>query len=213
MADRIISRSEARAQGLKRYFTGRPCKHGHASERRVGDGGCIACRDQWHRSHSGQMRVHRCKLAADNKDRDRLAKSNWRAANRGKQKAASERWAKANRARVLARQTKWLKADPERNRAKVSRRRARIAGANGTHTAADLAAILVGQSYRCVYCDADLHKIKRHVDHIQPLSAGGSNDPSNLQYLCEPCNLLKGAKHPVIFAQELGRMIKQERTW
>lgn len=32
------------------------------------------------------------------------------------------------------------------------------------------------------------------VDHIVPLSAGGTNDPSNLQILCIRCNSTKGKK-------------------
>lgn len=38
-----ILRSEARRQGLKRYFTGKPCKQKHVSERNVGSGKCLAC--------------------------------------------------------------------------------------------------------------------------------------------------------------------------
>ena len=38
----IISRAQAQALGLKRYFTGKPCKHGHVVERLV-DGGCCEC--------------------------------------------------------------------------------------------------------------------------------------------------------------------------
>ena len=39
----IITRTEAKAQGLKRYFTGKPCKHGHIDERLVCDGSCKTC--------------------------------------------------------------------------------------------------------------------------------------------------------------------------
>ncbi len=39
---KIISRKEAKEQGLKRYFTGKPCKHGHISERYIG-GSCVEC--------------------------------------------------------------------------------------------------------------------------------------------------------------------------
>src|SRR5271157_247897 len=39
----LISRQEAKAQGLKRYFTGKPCKHGHVAERLVLDGNCLGC--------------------------------------------------------------------------------------------------------------------------------------------------------------------------
>lgn len=39
----IISKAEARDQGLKLYFTGLPCKHGHISERYVTSGRCLSC--------------------------------------------------------------------------------------------------------------------------------------------------------------------------
>jgi hypothetical protein len=39
----IISRKEARAQGLKRYFTGKPCHLGHLEERTCVSGRCLAC--------------------------------------------------------------------------------------------------------------------------------------------------------------------------
>lgn len=39
----IISRSEAKEKGLKRYFTGKPCKKGHVSERYVSTAICCEC--------------------------------------------------------------------------------------------------------------------------------------------------------------------------
>lgn len=38
-----ITRTEARAAGLKRYFTGKPCKRGHVAERYLKGGMCIEC--------------------------------------------------------------------------------------------------------------------------------------------------------------------------
>lgn len=40
---RLISRSEAIQRGLKRYFTGNPCKHGHIAERNVARRSCVEC--------------------------------------------------------------------------------------------------------------------------------------------------------------------------
>lgn len=43
----MILRRDAKAAGLKRYFTGVACKNGHTGERRVSDGMCLACGAMW----------------------------------------------------------------------------------------------------------------------------------------------------------------------
>jgi hypothetical protein len=43
----IITRAEAKTRGLKRYFTGKPCKRGHVVERRVSSSGCPECTRIW----------------------------------------------------------------------------------------------------------------------------------------------------------------------
>ena len=54
--------------------------------------------------------------------------------------------------------------------------------------------ILTRDGYRCVKCGATSEQVRLHVDHKVPVSKGGTNDPSNLQTLCEKCNLGKGAR-------------------
>lgn len=39
----IISRDEARSRGLRHFFTGLSCKHGHIGERYVASGDCVVC--------------------------------------------------------------------------------------------------------------------------------------------------------------------------
>ena len=47
----IITRAEAKALGLKKYFTGKPCKNGHIAERFLSGYTCLECsRDQQLRS-------------------------------------------------------------------------------------------------------------------------------------------------------------------
>lgn len=46
-------------------------------------------------------------------------------------------------------------------------------------------------SNRCVMCGIPLTTADMHVDHILPLSEGGSNHTLNLQALCADCNLGK----------------------
>lgn len=40
---RIIDRDSAIEEGLVRFFTGVPCKHGHTSDRYTLSGGCVTC--------------------------------------------------------------------------------------------------------------------------------------------------------------------------
>ena len=80
--------------------------------------------------------------------------------------------------------------------------RAKYAKVDGTHTYADIKALFTSQRGTCPNCQTSLIKRgpgKYHVDHIMPIALGGSNWPSNLQLLCPPCNMSKGAKHPNIW--------------
>jgi hypothetical protein len=44
MAERpVISRRDAHTQGLKRFYTGKPCNRNHYSERFTSSGACIEC--------------------------------------------------------------------------------------------------------------------------------------------------------------------------
>lgn len=191
----IISRSDAIAQGLDRYFTGKPCKHGHISERRADARACLECVSVYHAA--------------------------WYQANKARKDAATAAWAKANPKKRVNFVRKWQAKNPEKAKAYTAewyasrdnrtahahRRRARKAGGGGKHTATDLRQILEAQDHKCIYCRVSLRNVRKHVDHIHPLALGGSNDKSNLQYLCAPCNLSKGAKDPVQFAQERGLLL------
>jgi 5-methylcytosine-specific restriction endonuclease McrA len=46
------------------------------------------------------------------------------------------------------------------------------------------------QLWRCATCGVALSKESGlHVDHMRPISLGGSNEPENLQILCAKCNM------------------------
>lgn len=45
--------------------------------------------------------------------------------------------------------------------------------------------------YKCVECGATKEDTRLHIDHILPVSQGGTDELSNLQTLCETCNLAK----------------------
>lgn len=53
--------------------------------------------------------------------------------------------------------------------------------------------ILKRDGFTCAYCGARPPNIVLHVDHIEPVAEGGSDDPDNLVTSCEHCNRGKGA--------------------
>lgn len=79
--------------------------------------------------------------------------------------------------------------DPEEAYARVSKRRARLKGAGGHHTAAERRAVKEAFNHTCPACGSREHL---QIDHIIPISQGGSDDAWNLQVLCRRCNNLKG---------------------
>lgn len=102
------------------------------------------------------------------------------------------------------------KANPDKISAHKRNRRAREHVADGAHTSQDIMGIFTSQCGLCANCKTKLFKSgakKYHVDHIMPLALGGSNWPHNLQCLCPPCNLSKGAKHPDAWAKQNGKLL------
>ena len=61
-----------------------------------------------------------------------------------------------------------------------------------TFSKAERAAIARSQRYRCMYCGVRLTSDNLQIDHMDPVSRGGSNDDENLQALCRRCNIRKG---------------------
>lgn len=54
--------------------------------------------------------------------------------------------------------------------------------------------VLKRDSFKCQYCGATAPETVLHVDHIEPVSRGGSNDLTNLITSCSGCNLGKSDK-------------------
>lgn len=63
---------------------------------------------------------------------------------------------------------------------------------SATHyTVAEWRALCAQHKHRCLSCGK---KARLAADHVIPLSVGGSDDISNIQPLCKPCNSKKGAR-------------------
>jgi len=74
-------------------------------------------------------------------------------------------------------------------------------------------AVFSRDGFACRYCGATSEKAQLVLDHIEPVSKGGSDEPENLVTACEPCNAGKSDKsvkaaavnesHRLALAQEM----------
>lgn len=56
--------------------------------------------------------------------------------------------------------------------------------------------VISSHGYVCTYCDQEKEDRELHVDHIIPLSRGGTNHFLNLTLACASCNSSKRSKLP-----------------
>lgn len=66
-------------------------------------------------------------------------------------------------------------------------------------------AVFRRDTFRCTYCGRDSKEVQLEVDHIIPLTKGGSDDPSNLTTSCWECNL--GKFNSVLSEQAESRVV------
>jgi len=94
-----------------------------------------------------------------------------------------------NRELYNARSRAYSKAHPEAMRARNHKRRAMLRNAEGNFTVQEWISTCDKYNNKCAICGCNK---KMTVDHIIPLTKGGSNYINNIQPLCHSCNARKG---------------------
>ena len=209
---KIISKSEAKELGLKRYFTGKPCKHGHVSERRASDSACIECKYKNNQRRSlredikAQVRDNSKNWYQENKHWKRAINDQWKRDNKEKHnehaKAAYRRNPEARRLSVR----KWIKNNPmyvftrkTLGRLEAKWNQSKYESLLG-YTQSEFIEHIESQFKEGMSWE---RRSEFHVDHIKPIKAfidEGITDPavinalSNLQPLWAHENRSKGAK-------------------
>jgi len=184
-----MKKREAKALNLKFYNTGKPCKHGHLSDRYTSTAVCVECIkiagvDKYKNNRESQLASWR-KWHKLNKDIHGIRVKRWQLANKDKVKADAKAWVAANPDKVKAKALRHIKKHPEaytaRSVASVARRAKRVPQ-------------WLTPDDRWVMKEAyDLAKLRTRmfgfiweVDHIIPLrgkTVSGLHVPTNLQVI------------------------------
>ena len=95
------------------------------------------------------------------------------------------------------RQEKYQKTNSGKMVNKTAAHNRRTAYKDGSVTTEALKQLLIKQDNKCYICKNELDHItprQAHIDHIVPLSKGGSHVLSNIAWACANCNLKKANK-------------------
>lgn len=218
MDNNIITRKEAEALGIGRYFTGKPCKHGHICERYTKAKHCVKCDYEKNKSNKGKIRRKKY-LSLNSEKVSRKFKEYWNK-NAELLRAKKREYYKNNQERIKAQKRTYFQKNKDtikkkrkengwkyndKARIQSSKRRALKRSAEGNYTLSDVQRLMFLQHNQCAECKKEITFAKKnnfHVDHIIPLSKGGSNWPDNLQLLCVFCNCSKNNLLPFEWAKK-----------
>lgn len=160
---------------------------------------------EWRSANPDKVRTAKAAWEAANYDRVRIysrrANRKFKARNRERVRVENAAWAKANPDKVAAKSRRWRLSHPLKVRAVKSRRRALIRTSLIGNVDLDL--LWIRQCGTCSLCFERIDRalawpdpLSKSVDHIVPLSKGGTHEQSNLAWTHLVCNLKKGASVP-----------------
>jgi 5-methylcytosine-specific restriction endonuclease McrA len=142
-----------------------------------------------------------------NKDSIKEKSQIYKAKNKESIDLYNSKYREENKEKCIAASLKSMKKNPEPARESWRKRRALKLKVGGELSKNLSQKLFVLQKGKCACCKGDLLKLKIHLDHIMPLSRGGSNTDNNIQLLCSSCNCSKNAKHPVDFMRSRGYLL------
>jgi hypothetical protein len=183
----VISRKEARLQGLRFYFTDKPCLRGHLEKRQVAKGSCFLCERnasrKYARAHAAEHRQKSTAWYHANIEEAKLKHRKWVEKNRERNRENNRHWGVNNLERKRELNRNWKRNNlPLLNAHNAKRRAAKV---HATPRWIDQEAL------KQVYLNCPTGY---HVDHIVPLLSKkvcGLHVPWNLQYLSPIENIRK----------------------
>lgn len=197
----IVSKNEAKLLGLKRYFTGSPCRRGHIVERLATTNDCIEClkdrqarwntanaerinarSQQWYAANKEQAKATRADWRARNAEKDRADIAAYQAENRDRLKIAASIWSKRNSVKRNAYAAKHRSEHKEKvlaqgaqwrrlNRDKVNAKKSRRIAAKLLATPLWADSEMIREIYKLASQTSADTGLPYHVDHIVPLKS------------------------------------------
>lgn len=149
------------------------------------------------------------KWAERNPEKRKRIVRKWIESHRPKIAEAMRNWRKENKEHYLQYDREYNERNRERKRANAQRAReknrdryrsyqhqyrTRKLANGGSHTAEDIQRQYESQQGCCFWCSVQVTAY--HVDHVIPLSRGGSDYPENIVIACPTCNTSKNDKIP-----------------
>jgi 5-methylcytosine-specific restriction endonuclease McrA len=171
---------------------------------------CKECIRDYQKSHIDQINARRKEYYQENADRLRAQKRENTRKNPEPKKARDRQYRQENaeRIKVYIRDYKrtneayqekkresyreYMRLHPEKSAEYFHNRRARELQASGSFTSREWKKLCKHYNYTCLRCGRREPQIKLTVDHVIPLSVGGTNSIDNIQPLCQSCNSSKG---------------------
>lgn len=173
---------------------------GRATECKV----CSSARNiRWREKNEEHCKEYDHTRYANNAEQSKEATRKWNKENKDKKAANAKRWKLLNPEKVKASsinyyekhkkqrqvyERAWRQANADKLRERDHRRRAIKNNADGSFTKKEFSELCIKHGNICVCCGEEK---KMTIDHIVPLSKGGSNSIDNIQPLCLSCNSKK----------------------
>jgi len=132
------------------------------------------------------------KWREENKDKANEYARVWRSANLEKSAAIKSKWQSQNKEKVNEINQSWRKSNPDKTKQYRQNRRAHLMGNGGVIKAQEWKDLCLLYGNKCLCCGRD--DVSLTIDHVIPLTKGGSNTIDNAQPLCQSCNSRKGTK-------------------
>jgi 5-methylcytosine-specific restriction endonuclease McrA len=145
---------------------------------------------KYYEDNKDSINEYQNKYREKHKEGLRQRRKEYRKNNREKIRARKKKYYENNKEKILEKSKKFRQENPHLEANKRARRLVKIGDAEITKD--EWLAIMKSNNWRCFYCEEELTKDNRSIDHVIPLAIGGAHELFNLVPSCIPCNSSKG---------------------